>query len=179
MNPHYRHPLFYSTNNSCIFELKLPWIASNLRNLLFFSRFINTILVLWFWMKNRVETDYLPFHGLLNPKNCTHALAKNSNRDLQTVQLGKSRSTWTTVSTSCLTQNHNEWSNLEVIFKEKNDIEVTSKQVRWKSQGKIGLAYHLHCSGLLELVALWFSTPRGNFWTRRAGAKIFAPLDSS
>ena len=141
-----------------------------------FSLIFHTYAFEW---KNKVQTDYLPFHGLLNPENCTHALAKNSNRDLQTVQLGKSRSTWTTVSIFCLTQNHNEWSNLEVIFKEKNDIKVTSKQVRWKSQGKIGLAYHLHCSGLLKLVALWFSTPRGNFWTRRARAKIFAPLDFS
>ena len=129
MNPHYRHPLFYSTNNSCIFELRLPWIASNLRNLLFFSRFINTILVLWFWMKNRVETDYLPFHGPVNSHNSTLASVKNSNRDCQTVQLEKSRSTWTTdFFTFFFTRKHNEKWNIEIINKKRNEIEVIYEQ---------------------------------------------------
>ena len=130
MNPHYRHPLFYSTNNSCIFELKLPWIASNLRNLLFFSRFINTILVLWFWMKNRVETDYLPFHGPVNSHNSTLASVKNSNRDCQTVQLEKSRSTWTTdFFTFFLHSKTQRKMKYRDYLKKRNEIEVIYKQV--------------------------------------------------
>ena len=124
-NLHSRHPRCYFGNNSFNLVIKVPWIASNFRNFVFFSLFILMVWVLWFWVKNRVETDYLLFHGLLNPHNSTLASAKNSNRDCQTVQLEKSRSTWTAV--------FSHYFSLENITKKWNIETIYKKEMKYKS----------------------------------------------